>query len=49
MLKSIVNELRLIKSILLKSNKFIKSSEDFSFKNLYNFIVLRYFYIISLL
>jgi hypothetical protein len=45
MLKSIVNELRLIKSILLKSNKFIKSSKDFSFKNLYNFIVLRYFYI----
>ena len=44
MLKSVVNELRLIKSILIKSNKFIKSAEDFSFKGIY-FIVLRYFYI----
>lgn len=45
MVKSIVKELKLIKSILIKSSKFIKSSKDFNFKNLYNFIVLRYFYI----
>ena len=45
MFKSIVTELRLIKGVFLKSNKFLKSRENVSFKNLYNFIILRYFYI----